>query len=462
MPVPVEKPLPPLDLTDIQGNILRGYRREVFARFLFLRIGKAEDGRKYLGRLLEHATPANWGDERPQALTNIALSHAGLCALGLSYESSCSFPADFRQGMKARAKTLGDTGGSAPDQWDEPWRTDDVHLLVSCYARDKAQLKAHCDGLLKDLPAGVRELPPHQDGERFTINDRQPEHFGFADGLSNPDVEGMPPDAKLVGNPDPDSKSGFSPVPAGEFILGYPGLGREQRDLPIPGRLAVNGTFMVFRKLAQDVNAFRTYLKTQHETMSKVISGQNEEFIAAKMVGRWPDGSPLVLHAEQRNNPTNKFDYTNDPEGAMCPLGAHIRRANPRSSQGLNGDLSKRRRMIRRGIPYGTFVPKGQDADATPRGLLFVAYVAGIEAQFEFVQGQWVNHGNDFRQGSDKDPVAGDNNGFGRMVIPGDERAGRPPFLCTGLPRFVTVKGGGYFFVPGLTALRLMAAGHLQ
>jgi Dyp-type peroxidase family len=455
----------PFDLNDIQGNILRGYRREGTARFLFLRIDDAEAGRKYLGQLLEHATAAFWGEARPQAMTNIALSHAGLCALGLSYESADSFPAEFRQGMRARAKALGDTDKSDPSKWDEPWRSNEVHLLISCYASDQRRLEAHCARLLESLPKGVVELPPHQDAERIMVGDRQMEHFGFSDGLSNPAVEGMPRggNVKLVGNPD--GEGGFTPVPAGEFILGYPGMGREQRDLPIPGRLAVNGTFMVFRKLAQDVKAFRGYLDAQHKTMNKVFSGKNQEFIAAKMVGRWPDGSPLVLYPEKKNgsaDPTNIFDYTNDPEGAMCPLGAHIRRTNPRSSQGLDGDLSKRRRMIRRGIPYGKFVPPDGSPDDKPRGLLFVAYMAGIEAQFEFVQSQWINHGNDFRQGKDKDPVAGDNNGCGRMVIPGDERAGRPPFLCTGLPRFVTVKGGGYFFVPGLTALRLMAAGSLQ
>jgi deferrochelatase/peroxidase EfeB len=182
------------------------------------------------------------------------------------------------------------------------------------------------------------------------------------------------------------------------------------------------------------------------------------------MVGRWPDGSPLVLWPEQPcpPKPTNRFDYIDDPEGALCPLGAHIRRANPRSSQGLAGDLTKRRRMIRRGIPYGRFVGPDETPDDDPRGVVFLAYMTGIERQFEFVQREWINYGNDFQQGNDKDPLVGDNDGLGRMVVPGDERMGRPPVLCTGLPRFVTVKGGGYFFVPGLTALRLIAADRLQ
>jgi len=453
-----------LDLHDIQGNILRGYRREGCARFLFLHICDAAAGRKYLESLVGHVTAAAWSDKRPEAMTNIALSHTGLRALGLSYESAGSFPSEFREGMRARAASLGDSGESAPDCWDEPWRSADVHLLISCYARDRRLLEAHCDRLLAGRPKEVVELPPHQDAERIMVEDRPTEHFGFYDGLSNPAVEGMPggENPKLVGNPD--GKGGFVPVPAGEFILGYPGMGLEQRDLPIPGRLAVNGTFLVFRKLAQDVKSFRDYIDGQHEQLKQVFPERNREFIAAKMVGRWRDGSPLTLCPEppKESRPTNQFDYTDDPEGALCPLGAHIRRANPRSSQGLAGDLAKRRRMIRRGIPYGRFVPQTECPDGDPRGMLFLAYMAGIESQFEFVQREWINYGNDFRQGNDKDPMVGDNNGFGRMVVPGDERAGRPPFLCTGLPRFVSVKGGGYFFVPGLTALRLIAAGSLQ
>lgn len=454
----------PLDLHDIQGNILRGYSRESFGRFLFLRIGNAAAGRKYMEALAGYVTTADWGDKKPEAMTNIALSHAGLRALGLSYESAGSFPSAFREGMRARAASLGDIGESAPEHWDDPWCNDEVHLLVGCYASNQAQLDAHCRRLLEARPAGVDELPPHQDAERIMVGNRVMEHFGFVDGLSNPAVAGMPgrKDGNLVGNPD--GKGSFVDVPAGEFILGYPGLGREQRDLPVPGRLAVNGTFLVFRKLAQNVKAFRDYTDDQHKKLRQVFPGVTAEFIAAKMVGRWPDGTPLVRWPEKqpcKPEPTNQFDYTNDPEGAQCPLGAHIRRANPRSSQGVDGDLTKRRRMIRRGIPYGTFVPKDKSPDNSPRGVLFLAYMAGIESQFEFVQREWINYGNDFRQGNDKDPLVGDNN-FGRMVVPGDERTGRPPVLCTGLPRFVTVKGGGYFFVPGLTALRLIAAGRLQ
>lgn len=458
MPAPI-----PLDLHDIQGNILRGYRAQGIARFLFFRIREAADGRAFIGHLLARITPAAWGEARPLVSTNLALSHAGLRALGLPPESTASFPIEFRDGMRARAAALGDTGDSAPAAWDEPWRGGEVHLLLSCYSTAQRQLDDHCAALLQGLPDGVVSLDPPQDAARILVQGRPVEHFGFVDGLSNPAIEGMPHGANrnLLGNPD--GKGGFADVPAGEFILGYPGLGGEQRELPVPGVLGRNGSFMVFRKLAQDVAGFRAYLDRQCQMLSRISAQHDRAFLAAKLVGRWRDGSPLVLHPREpaADEPVNSFDYVHDPEGALCPLGAHIRRSNPRSALGLDGQLSMRRRLIRRGIPYGTFVPEEAEPDDTPRGMLFIAFMSGIARQFEFVQRQWINSGDDFRQGNDKDPLVGDNDGTGRMVVPGDARLGRPPFLCTGLPRFVTVKGGEYFFAPGLTALRLLAKGEL-
>jgi deferrochelatase/peroxidase EfeB len=155
---------------------------------------------------------------------------------------------------------------------------------------------------------------------------------------------------------------------------------------------------------------------------------------------------------------TNEFGYADDPEGALCPLGAHIRRANPRDSLGFDGRLVNRHRLIRRGITYGTSLPPGSPDDHVPRGLLFLAFNADIERQFEFILRQWINDGDKFRQGNDRDPIVGSHDSAGRMVIPGDEREGRPPFFCSGIPRFVATKGGDYFFSPSLTGLRLMAS----
>jgi Dyp-type peroxidase family len=452
-----------LDLHDIQGNVLRAYRRENKARFHFFSIANVAAGCKFLKKLAPRVTRAVWS-HRPDVTTNVAVTYAGLRALGLPPESLDSFPLAFSQGMRVRGGGLGDTGQSAPCRWDEPWRSFPVHVLVSCYAAEEALLDQRCRDLFSDLPVGVEERGPRQEAARIFRDNQPVEHFGFADGFSNPAIEGMPPGANknLVGNPD--GRGGFSDIPAGEFILGYPAIGQEQRTLPMPHLLAINGTFLVFRKLAQDVAGFRDYLDRQCDILNSISPGHDREFLAARMVGRWRDGSSLIRYPKRPAEPnvTNKFDYTDDPEGALCPLGAHVRRANPRSSLGVEGQLTMRRRIIRRSITYGRFVPESQTPDNSPRGVIFLAYVSGIEAQFEFVQQQWINGGDDFRQSRDKDPLVGDNDESGRMVIPGDGRAGRPPFLCTKLPRFVTVKGGDYFFAPGLTALHLLAEGRLQ
>src|SRR5262249_27729783 len=195
----------------------------------------------------------------------------------------------------------------------------------------------------------------------------------------------------------------------------------------------------------------------------------------------WPDGSSLDLYPTgEAGDKGNNFNYADDPEGARCPLGAHVRRANPRASLGFGGNIVRRRRLIRRGIAYGKNLARDDTADdgGERRGIMFLAFNASISQQFEFVQQQWINYGDDFRQGNDTDPIAGnpigdgkmvergqpfrrDEDGVGRMVIQGDQRTAREPFLCSGIPRFVTTKGGDYFFAPSLPGIRPLPPGQL-
>jgi deferrochelatase/peroxidase EfeB len=177
-------------------------------------------------------------------------------------------------------------------------------------------------------------------------------------------------------------------------------------------------------------------------------------------MGRWPDGSSLIKHPNGPGNDTgNIFGYADDPAGARCPLGAHVRRANPRDALGFGGRTMSRRRLIRRGITYGNYLPLGEQ-DEEKRGIMFLAFNSGFD-QFEFVQQVWINFGDDFEQGNDTDPIASARNGV-RMVIPGDEETGRQPFICFDVPSFVETRGGDYFFVPSLTGLRLLASGRVQ
>jgi Dyp-type peroxidase family len=221
--------------------------------------------------------------------------------------------------------------------------------------------------------------------------------------------------------------------------------------MPQPALLGRNGSYLVYRKLYQDVAAFRQFLRKEARDPA------DEELLAAKLMGRWRSGAPLVLapHADdpaladdpQRNS---DFNYVNmDPNGLACPIGAHIRRANPRDS--VHG--ANRNRLIRRGLPYGPPLPEGAPDDGADRGVAVLFGNASISRQFEFVQRVWLNERKFGGLDNDKDPIAGDNDGCFDMTIQ------RRPFRrrISGLPRFVTVRGGGYFFAPGIAALRYLA-----
>lgn len=461
------------DLSNIQGNILRGYASFPRALFLFLNIRSADGGRALVQRLLDTdaVTPAQWRT-KPDAALNLAVTFEGLRALGLPEESLATFPAEFQEGMRHRAKTLGDVGESSADHWDEPWKTNRVHILVMMYGKTAAALDARYRTLKELLPPDIHELAPNQAAGRLCINGKvtRAEHFGFTDGLSNPDVAGAPRDRGIgrrpqdVGNPDGQGK--FREMPVGEFILGYPGEGGEPAPMPLPRLLAQDATYLVFRKLEQQVMRFRRYLGEHAGSFARAFPGglpagvAPKDFLAAKMMGRWPDGSSLIKYpCGPDNDPDNAFGYASDPAGARCPLGAHVRRANPRDSLGFGGKTMSRHRLIRRGIPYGSYLPPGEEDDE-PRGIVFLAFNSGFD-QFEFVQQIWINFGDDFEQGNDTDPIAGSRR-KGRMVIPGDEATGRRPFICFDIPSFVTTRGGDYFFVPSLTGLALLASGRVQ
>ena len=163
------------------------------------------------------------------------------------------------------------------------------------------------------------------------------------------------------------------------------------------------------------------------------------------------------------------FDYGDDLAGSKCPVGAHMRRANPRGALEFGvdgafdtpGALVNRRRIARRGLPYGE-TPDPPD-DNGDHGIIFMAIGASISRQFEFVQQQWMNYGNDFKLANDKDPMIGNqSDDGGRMVIETDPAGTDAPYFCSGIPRFVETRGGDYFFVPSLTALARIASGRID
>ncbi len=451
-----------LDLADIQGNLLRGYRLP-FARYAFFSIADATRGRAFLQLTLPSITSAElWDDGKPEWTLNIALTRTGLDALGLPRSALNSFPIEFVEGMAKRSAILGDTGPSAPERWDSLWRERiDISMQINALSSSGRERGFAAVMTAAQASQGVA-LVGFQDASALIVNGAPApiEHFGFTDGFSQPDFIG----GQAVDAPG-DGKIGrggrWDEIKTGEFILGHRNEADELPPAPIPAVLAKNGAFLVYRKLEQDVRSFRAYIAQWGQRYPG-----GPEKLMAKFVGRWRDGTPLALSPDAMDasivadgQRCNNFTYGDDPHGLKCPIGAHIRRVNPRDSLGFAGRLATRRRLIRRGPPYGSYVPEGADVDAQERGIVFMTVGASISRQFEFVQQQWVNYGNDFSLGEDRDPMIGNNQGEGRFVIPGDPRKREEPFVCSGLRSFVTLKGGDYFFAPSLTALQLLAAG---
>lgn len=442
-----------LDLGRIQGFVVRGYRLPL-AGYLFLRIDDAARAAAWISQVTgEVLTAAPWS-AKPDSGVNVAFSYAGLAALQLPSATLASFPEEFREGMAARAGVLGDEGDSAPANWEAPLGGSDVHVLVMISAAHAGALAAHDRRIRDSLDRAGGLTVVHDDVGAALPGNR--EHFGYADGFAQPDIEGAGLPAQPGGGA-PLRDGHWRPIRAGEFILGYPDEENVPPTAPTPDELATNGSFLVYRKLHQDVAAFRAQL-----SRAAALYAGDEELLAAKIVGRWRDGTPIDLSPDrpdaaivadaQRNN---AFSYGGDGDGLRCPVGAHVRRANPRDSLPFEGKLVNRHRLIRRGIPYGEPLPPGAGDDGADRGVIFMCLQASIARQFEFIQGQWLNRGNSFTLGEDQDVLVGPQNGPGphKMTVPGN-----PPFFLGPLQRAVTVRGGEYFYVPGINGLEFLAS----
>jgi deferrochelatase/peroxidase EfeB len=208
---------------------------------------------------------------------------------------------------------------------------------------------------------------------------------------------------------------------------------------------------MAYRRLEEHVGAFRDFLKANGATP------EEQELVAAKLMGRWRSGAPLAF-ARDKDDPAlgadpqrnNDFNYKEtDPHGYAVPLGSHIRRMNPRdTAHNMN-----RRRMIRRGATYGPHLPEGSPEDGVERGIAAFVICASLIRQYEFAQNVWVNDKNFHELGNERDPIIGNHDGTLEFKIP------KRPIRKTikGLPAFTTVRGGAYFFLPGLKALRYLA-----
>jgi Dyp-type peroxidase family len=538
-----------LNLDDIQGNVPRAYGRFSFpfARYFFLHIEDAAKGREFVDEVRgKVTTAARWPEgEKPSVTLNIGFTFMGLLQLGLPTRTLKGLPNEFIDGMKARAHILGDSDATkistADDQtwcnhWDKIWRDnrtdkgEDVHIWISMNARlaeaasdqpsedlekQTKWLSALCKRLKKVrilATNGQNEDKEYQEASAvFDTLDNggklptAKEHFGFTDGISDPVFEGQYPDEKMakavIGRGKwMDPKLGWQPLATGEFILGHPDESQQLPPTSTPPEFMHNGSFMVYRKLHENVGSFREVMTEEAKTYASVMGvpeDEAQETLMAKMVGRWPDGVPLskvptheawrtfrkqkglfdpdpIKAAKAYRNylgspEASDFRYGDDMNGYKCPATSHIRRANTRDyldpankpdadNPGATTRLNKRRRLLRRGLPYATEAP-GEADDNTEQGVAFMVICASIFRQFEFVQQQWIQYGLDFNAGNNTCPLLGNHDHHKRHVISSDPKTGNPPYVMSKLKTFVETRGGDYFFIPSLTALRMIAMG---
>jgi deferrochelatase/peroxidase EfeB len=487
---------------DIQGLVRFAFKHHTEACFLLYRIRDPAAARAWLARA--PVTSAVTQDPLPTTVLQLAMTYEGLRALGVPEDIACGFSLEFVEGMSGnanRSRRLGDAGQNEPSRWQWGAGSRAPHIGVFLYALP-GHLHAWQDSVETELAPGfdlLGRLPTSDMGGR--------EPFGFIDGISQPRIDWTRQRAAVD-----EAQYAYSNVSClGEYLLGYPneyGLytprplldpARDARDVLPPAEespdmkdLGRNGSYVVLRQLRQNVFAF-------WQTLDRYADGRTDvrARLGEALVGRTLQGEPLVglLHETIAGNDStsqpdlNAFTYRSDPDGTRCPLGAHIRRTNPRNadlppgSGGFIGRLlrtlgldsrareldltasTRFHRLLRRGREYGARVPleravSGPDNELES-GLQFMSLGANIQRQFEFVQSAWIASAKFDGLGNQADPLLGnrlpalDGNRGDSFVIP---QSDEPARRLNDLPPFITVLGGAYFFLPGIRALRYLSA----
>jgi deferrochelatase/peroxidase EfeB len=495
---------PDTEFTDIQGLLWSGYGPLRQASFLLLQITDPAAARAWLHVTADAITTIEQlrRGHIGRAL-HIAFTADGLRALGVAESVIGGFSAEFIAGMagdEARSRRLGDMGANAPPLWR--WGAPHApHLALMLYCDENIDVSR--TEIEAGLGGGVAVL------ERLTTSDMEgAEPFGFADGISQPRI-----DWPVEREPDTTADIDYGNLlTAGEFLLGYhneyglytdrplldpaqPGAANlpVAEDAPPLRDLGRNGSYLVMRELAQDVRGFWRFIAMQETGEAERVA------LAQAMVGRQMSGDAPVpqlaqpirgVGPKELDIGRNQFTYDNDAQGLHCPFGAHVRRANPRTGdmpggrqgaiarlirmlgfgrQDLSQDLiaaSRFHRIIRRGREFGDRLPWREalrpDAPDPHSGLHFICLNANIARQFEFIQNAWISSAKFDGMSGEADPLLGNREpvpvghptcGFSLPRRNGISRR------IEGLPKFVTVRGGAYFFLPGLRALRYFAGG---
>lgn len=485
-----------VDYADVQGLLRFGYGHMTSASYALVRVKSTAAAKAWLRSA--PVTTAVAQKPPPKTAMNIAFTAPGLEALGIPDSVIAGFSHEFRGGMaqESRARQLGDVENNAPLKWRWGSYKHEPHAVVMFFAEpdqfdsfvQSAKGNSWADAFEELATLGTSNL----DGD---------EPFGFADGISQPQIDW---DQQRQ---TPCTQLEYTNIVAlGEFLLGYRNEYGKITDRPLlepdaasagllaaedlPGKkdLGRNGTYLVMRQLEQDVRTFWKFLY-QQAGGNLAEAGQ----LGAKMVGRTRGGAPLVPIQHQpiagidpATAKQNHFTYESDPLGVRCPFGAHIRRSSPRNTDFPEGHLNTLRKLIimlgfgpkgfyddltssvrfhrilRRGREYGSELSPEQALESAPekeppRGLNFICLNANISRQFEFLQNAWIANIKFAGLTRASDPLLGNREPISgcpvtaNFTIPRDNALRR---CVSSLPQFVTVRGGAYFFLPSLRALR--------
>lgn len=451
---------------DIQGIFFRGYVKLDHASYGLFRVQDRLAFQSWIGAQISMGKITSAADTQPtedeDCRMNIAFTAAGLkVLLGEGYIGD-SYDHSFTGGMVApeRSRILGDVDANDPSLWRWGGKGEVHGVLMSFAATAEAADTSLLDAICEHNGAALL----HKTSGRLEVDQKEP--FGFKDGISQPVLAGTPREKTLVSKRP--KEAALMVVPPGELILGYPdGTGKlpetpatsagldpngllqphpERKDLRDFGK---NGSYLVFRQLAQHTDVFWDYVNW-------VATGEGDDTaqnLAEKMVGRRMDGCPLA--PDTKDGEDNSFDFSDDLKGLHCPIGSHVRRGNNRAdntkSAKVSLEVTMRHRILRRAR---VFKEEGET------GLQFFCFNASIVRQFEFIQSAWSN--NAFFQGLQKevDPIIGTPRAA-RLGVAAIDRftVQRKPYrrVLEKVPQFVTVRGGAYFFMPSLTALRFLA-----
>ena len=467
-----------IELEDVQGYVLREYGNMEFSRFVLLRITDDTQAKKWINKICDELTNAVKvnKDDLPDKGLNIAFAKDGLTAMGLHKKNLDSFSPPFKEGMVTdhRHRLLGDIDSSHPDKWEWGGKNNEaVEIILLVFGKDKQTCLTYYEELKSNFEAsGLREVR-NLDG--LTLEDNK-EHFGFRDGIAQPIVKGS-------GRTGPE----YNCVNPGEFILGYennyfvfpdsPAIFEEQGDVNLlppsgarPGYrdLGKNGTYLIIRQMQEHVDRFWGFMNEETKKEDNTVDEEASIKLASQMFGRWPSGAPLSKFPDKdpggASDDNDFLYYDDDRTGAKCPFGSHLRRMNPRDnfehdSKEKSIILSNRHRLMRRARLYGEPIISSP-TNHNPQGevgLYFTCFSADISRQFEFLQYTWSNYPKIKQLYFDPDPIIG--------VVENPEEGQLQQFTIQGEPynktvkdlkRFVTIRGGAYFFFPSITSIRYL------